>query len=97
MEQEIIMPVKAKHFKGSRYRDVCNCPLANAAKEFFKVTYVNEGVNKMYVGKPNSQVLYLHDPYYEAQNHINKEHAATIGYDETVIFEIKLTSYENNV
>lgn len=87
MSEVIQLPVKAKHFKDAPYRDNCNCPLANAAKEKFNAKYVQEGVDRMQI----DNIQYNHNEYGDQyrNDYINAELA---GFDDTIIRTITLTS-----
>jgi len=89
--ETILLPVKAKHFKDAIFISICNCPIANAAKEFFNLDattdYVNEGVDVLHI----KETSYRHKIYGDAENDRNMLHAEAHNYDETVIFELELT------
>ena len=88
--ETIQLPVKAKHFQGTRFGAICDCALAKAAKEFFNVSYANEGVDILHVGNGEDYKEYIHEEYTDIKFYEDQQKAASLNFDETILFTIEL-------
>jgi len=64
MKKDILLPLKAIHFKDTSYSSNCLCPIANAATDFFNTVDVSEEVHDLYVGKRKfTHTMYSFDTF----------------------------------
>lgn len=100
-EQQVLrMPVRARHFNNAPYLDIHNCPIANAAKEFFNVLEdgVNEGVTALVITDARGTMAYSHVFYDEIEYSHGVLAAAKAQNEDEIIFELELKKgYEYNV
>lgn len=93
--EKLIMPVKAKHFKDACFGSNSDCALANAAKEFFNVMAVGEGVDEMFIMQGQCvQSWYAHEKYGSERFDEDEVTARKSNFDDTVILQIELTPFE---
>lgn len=89
---QILLKLKAKHFKDSYFLDCRRCPIANAAKDQFNTNLASEHTNYLVLdqfGKPDE--MYLHLPYDGFDFVKDLKLAEAFGYNNTVIRSISLT------
>lgn len=94
MNEKLIMPVKAKHFKDACFGSNSDCALANAAKDFFNVKTVGEGVDEIWIMQGEcGKSWYAHEKYGEERFYDDVAIARERNFDETVILQIELTPF----
>lgn len=95
MNEKLIMPVKARHFKNAMFDSNSECALASAAKEFFNVKIVGEGVDEIYISQTEGEKSwYSHEIYAHERFEKDEIAARESNFDETVILQIELTPFE---
>lgn len=92
--KQIILPVRARHFKNNNYGSNFNCPIATAAKEFFNAAFVSEGVDNIDIFINENEInAYSHKLYEFQAFEKDFEQAGQTDFDETIIFELELMPY----
>lgn len=92
-DKQIILPVRAKHFKNTQYLCVGYCAISKAARELFNAIDVNEGVDVLHVQTDEGESSYTHTRYDDIIFCKHKQQAAKTDFDDTIIFELELTPY----
>lgn len=90
-KETIILPVRARHFEGAIYGEVCNCGIANAADDFFNADTVIEGAIALSVIIGTDEKAFKHLLYNEKQFNEDFKKATDNNFDDTLIREIELT------
>lgn len=85
--------LRAKHFKNATFREPCDCPIYKAAMEQFKLpknTYVAEGIHYLVIEEED----HAHDAYYRSDYDDDYAIAERHNFDDTIIRNINLPTYE---
>jgi hypothetical protein len=92
MNQPIQLPLRAKHFKGTEYKNCTQCAISKAAMDYLDVPYCNEGVSDLSIYDANdNRVHYYHTPYAETEFDADALLADAHNFDDTIIRVITLT------
>lgn len=87
---EIILKLRARHFKNVVYMSNDDCPVARAAKEHFKTKNIGEGVTYLYVVKRGMK-RYNHKEYNNRHFAYDKGKAKRAKSHNKIIREVVLT------
>ncbi len=86
MSNLIYLPVRAYHFKNSRYVLPAGCPICRAAREAFKVNDVSECVKWLTVDGTE----YEHLPFTSKHYRYWRKRAEESAFDTSLLFSLPL-------
>jgi hypothetical protein len=91
----MLLELKAKHFKGTKFIDMCfGCAIEKAAAEKFNIPlrYISEGLDRLSLFDKNDEYKhYSHREYGDDEFYKDKEKAKQLRYSNQLIKRIKLT------
>lgn len=95
MAKKTLMPVRARHFKDTRFNNAFDCVLSKAAKEHLNVPLeasAIEMINLLIVSNPHRK--FEHRSYTEEEFNSDCKVAEDCRYDNTIIKRIALIPLE---